>query len=109
MISTSADGVACAERKPRRETVLCRVGLEMRPHRRQIEADAIEMGMCPRKLDREAALCGADIGEALVVSPRKFLRNGVRGAKAQPRHCLEELREYSGVAVYLVEQVATLL
>ena len=65
--------------------------------------------MCPRKLDREAALCGADVGEAPIVSPGKFLRNGVRGAKAQPRHGPEELREDRGVAVYLAEQVAALL
>ena len=74
----------------RRKPVLLDVPLEVRPHRRQVEAAAGEVGVDCRDLHRQAALGGADIDKGFVVRPRELRRNSVGNLQAPPGHSLEE-------------------
>ena len=75
-------------------------------HHRQIEADASKVRMRLRERHGDRALRRTDVGEALIVGPRKFHRDCVRRTKADATHRLEKLGKDCRVAVDLVKQVA---
>jgi len=67
--------IPALERQPAGEPLSRHVGLEMRPHRLQVETDAPEVRMRDGDLDRKPTLRGTHVGEGLIVSPWELRRH----------------------------------
>ena len=60
--------------------------LEQRLHRWQIEADASQIPVTLGNRHRQTALCGADIGKAVILLPRIFFGERLRNGQGASTH-----------------------
>src|SRR4051794_21431785 len=74
------------------------ISFEVRPNRRQVEARPLQMRMRRGELHAQRALGSADIGEALVIAPRKLAPIAAADWTLMPVMVLRKLASCSGWA-----------